>query len=153
MIIPAPITTQWNSPLTTSVKKGLDGQVDPKKRRVCMDTRALNDLLKPNEYTIPKIAELLESLGGYKIFSTIDLESAFHKLPVAQEDQQKLTFTHRRRKYMFVGAPFGLKILTQVFQRVIEYVLRETTARTFVDDIVQGDSGVEEHIQSLRHLI
>jgi len=43
------------------------------KWRLCTDYRKLNSLTVPDSYSLPNIDENFSSLGGAKIFSTLDL--------------------------------------------------------------------------------
>ena len=38
-----------------------------------------------NRYPLPRIDNLLDSLGGSAVYSSIDLQQGYHKLPTAEE--------------------------------------------------------------------
>ena len=65
------------------------------------------------------------------------------------------TFTWRNKRYMFVGAPFGLKPLTQNFQSTMELILEpcEDFVIVFVDDIVIFSNSLEEHAEHLQRVV
>ena len=85
---------QFNFPILGAPKKGSDGKKN--QVRVCFDARYLNNHIKDDNYPLPLIREIFESVGRYSYFSTIDLAEAFHQLPV--EDSKENSF-HLHGKY------------------------------------------------------
>lgn len=54
--------------------------------RVCLDLRALNDLVKQDNYPIPNMQEIFDSCHGKKIFSGLDVNCGFFRVPLKEED-------------------------------------------------------------------
>lgn len=46
------------------------------------------------QFPVPLVREIFEELGGKKVFTTLDLKSAYNRFLVHPDDQHKLTFTH-----------------------------------------------------------
>lgn len=65
-----PSTSAWASPVVLVRKK--DG-----KLRFCVDYRKLNQISKCEAFPLPNISVLLDSLTDAKLFSTLDLRSAY----------------------------------------------------------------------------
>ncbi|GBG86128.1 hypothetical protein CBR_g41031 [Chara braunii] len=63
--------------------------------RLCIDYRELNSVTVKNVEPLPRIDDLLDQLQGYRYFSKIDLQSGYHQIEVAPEDQHKTTFRTR----------------------------------------------------------
>jgi hypothetical protein len=106
-------------------------------------------MINDDRYPIPLIGDLFRKLEGRRFFTALDLRNAFHRLPVADEDQPKLAFTASDGKHwMFVAAPFGLKTLTSTFQRVMALVFEGMTEHVsfFVDDVLISDVDPDAHI-------
>lgn len=144
--------TVWNSPLIV-VKKinEKDGTV---KLRACLDPRHINSKLKDDKYPIPKLRNILNAATGNSIFSSIDLASSFHQLPIKKEDQKITAFTWNNVHYQFCGAPFGLKILTSVFQRIMMRLFHDLSfVQIYVDDILIMSNSHEEHLIQLQEVI
>jgi hypothetical protein len=85
-----PSTSQWNTPLLVVPKK-LDASRKP-KLRIVVDFRRLNDLTIGGFFPIPNTTDILDQLGNAKYFSTLDLASGYHQIPIAENDKNKTTF-------------------------------------------------------------
>jgi hypothetical protein len=62
------------------------------KLRYCVDYTALNKITKPLAYDLPRIDDFLDSLGGAKYFSSLDMMSGYWAIPVREEDKEKTAF-------------------------------------------------------------
>ena len=108
-------TTAWNNPLLVVPKRDVAGNI--KDYRVCIDPRPLNLMFESVNFPLPIIKEIFEALYGSKVFTRIDLKSAFSQFMIYLKDRYKTTFTWRGTQYHFVGAPFGFKHVHQYSKR------------------------------------
>jgi len=148
VIVPAPDNSPYNSPLLCVAKK--DAQGLPTSIRVVIDPQPLNKQLPDDDFPLANIKEIFADMAGASIFSTIDLHSAYHQLPIKPADQVKTTFTWNSRRYHFTSCPFGIKHITSFFQRVMQIVLHDLPfVRVYVDDIVIFSAVAEDHATHL----
>ncbi len=153
VIIPAPTGCPYNNSLTIASRRNLDGEII--KYRVCLDPRTLNNqLVKPDNFPLPLVSDMLEKVAGYNYFSTFDLKQAYHRMPVAEESQPLTAFTYSGRQYMFARAPFGLKPLTSIFQRAMSELLGDLhNSSPYVDDIVVYSKSIDDHLVHCKVLV
>jgi hypothetical protein len=139
----------WNSPITVAPKKdALGNKIDV---RVCLDPRHLNNIVEDEAYPIPIIKSLFEKLNGFSVASSLDLMWSYHQFPIHAPHRIKTTFTWNGVRYMFVGAPFGIKFLTALFQRTMMTVLKDHLAFViiFVDDCLVFSTSADLHAEHL----
>lgn len=125
--------------------------------RVCIDYRPLNKKLIKDRYPSPLIDDILDSLQGAVVFSTIDLKNGFFHVPVAEESQKLLAFVTHRGQYLPLKAPFGCSNSPAVFQRHLNHVFRQLIkdgiVLIYMDDIVILAMNEEEAVQRLKRVL
>jgi predicted aspartyl protease len=77
-----PSKSPWASPLHVVPKK--DGQL-----RACGDYRRLNNVTKPDRYPIPRLQDFTYGMAGKKLFTTLDINRAYHAIEMAPEDIER----------------------------------------------------------------
>ena len=100
----------WASPLNSLLKK--NGKVRP-----CIDYRKVNEVTKNDVFPLPRIQDCLDAVSGATIFSTFDLTSRYHQVPVKETDIPKTAFTTKYCLWEYLTLPMGLKGSAQTFQR------------------------------------
>eukprot|EP00118_Oscarella_pearsei_P023612 m.284268 g.284268 ORF g.284268 m.284268 type:complete len:434 (+) comp40678_c0_seq9:2291-3592(+) len=144
-----PSMSPWSAPVVLVRKK--EGRF-----RFCVDYRGLNDLTIRDSYPLPRIDETLESLGGAKYFTTLDLASGYWQVEMEPRDAQKTAFSTGRGQYEFTVMPFGLCNAPATFQRLMEYVLaglQYEQCLIYLDDVIVFGSDFGEHLERLRNVL
>ncbi|GFW63935.1 reverse transcriptase domain-containing protein [Trichonephila clavipes] len=64
----------------------------PKKLRICLDPRPLNEAIQRSHYQIPTADALITKLQGGKVFTILDAKNGFWQLPLDEESSYLTTF-------------------------------------------------------------
>ena len=124
--------------------------------RMCMDYRGLNAITRKNATALPRVDELLDRLHGAKIFSKIDLRSAYHLVRIAPGDEHKTAFKTPYGHFEFKVLSFGLCNAPATFQTLMNDLLRpflHSFAIVMLDDVLVYSRTEEEHEQHLRQVL
>ena len=57
--------------------------------RMCVDYRAVNKVTKKDKYPLPRIDDLLDKLKEARYFSSLDLQSGYYQIKIADKDNEK----------------------------------------------------------------
>lgn len=144
-----PSHSPWSSPIILVRKK--DGSM-----RFCVDYRKVNSVTKKDAYPLPRVDDTLDTLGGTKFFSTLDLASGYWQVEVEEADRQKTAFTTPEGLFEFKVMPFGLCNAPATFQRLMDRVLNDlkwTDCLVYFDDIVVVGRTFSEHLHCLGNVL
>ena len=122
--------------------------------RFCIDFRRLNYRTKKDAFPLPRMQEMMESMVGAQLFSTMDLKSGFWQVQMAKESQQYTAFTvGSMGVYEFLRMPYGLCNTPATFQRLMQNCLGElnlTYALIYLDYLIVFSRTEEDHLHRLR---
>ena len=144
----------WSSPAFPVAKKG-------GKWRGVIDFRWLNENTLADGYPLPRIEDIIVRQGRNMVFSILDLKDAFHQVPMDPECRKLTGTSTPRGNLQWRVLAQGLKNGPPIFQRVVEYVLRDVrdVADPYFDDILIGTSGatldeaIDNHDVALRRVL
>ena len=94
--------------------------------RFCIDPCKLNAQTIIDAYSLPRIGETLDCLGGATIFTSLDLRSGYWQVEMEEESKPLTTFTVGPLGfYECERMPFGLTNAPATFQHLMENCLGE----------------------------
>ncbi|KAG2228457.1 hypothetical protein INT48_007575, partial [Thamnidium elegans] len=154
VVVESKPSNKYNSPLLAIGKKDENNQITA--TRICLDLRRQNlnidDSLVEN-FTVPNIQDIFDKVSTGKVFSRLDLKSAYNSFKVDEASQEVLSFTFDDKTYKWVGTCFGLKFVTSQFCRVMNIIFNgEAQIATYVDDCCIF-SDVENHAEIVTRAI
>lgn len=137
----------WQSPLVIVYKKSGD-------IRLCVDLRKVNRAILRQPQPFPTFEEVSVRFYGACLFSRLDIEQAFHQVELDPDCRDVTTFNTSRGTFRFKRLTFGLTHAPELFQRIMEFVLRDLQGVVvYIDDIIVFGKDEEEHDNNLNAVL
>ena len=126
--------------------------------RVCVDYRGINKKTIPDCYPIPRIDDLIDTVGRChgKIFTTLDLMKGYHQIKMASESKEKTAFTCHLGLFQYRRMPFGLTNAPATFQRLMNKLFcgpKWNFLFVYLDDLLIVSQSFEEHLEHVEQVL
>jgi len=141
-----PSSAEWTFPVILVPKP--DGTM-----RFCVVYRQRTEVTVRDEYPLPRMDDCFDFLGDAKVFSTLDCNSGYWQIPMADKDRDKTTFVCLEGAYRYILLPSGLSNAPATFQRAIDMILgglKWKSCLVYLDDIIVFLQSAGEHVEHLR---
>ena len=83
----------WASPVVLVTQQTINGNT---KNRLCGNFKKVNNVLKRQNFPLPRADDLFDEMRGSTVFSIIDLKAAYLQLPLREEDKEIKSHHHPR---------------------------------------------------------
>ena len=119
------------------------------KKRMCIDySQTINLFTELDAYPLPRIEDMVNKLSQYKVFSTFDLKSAYHQIPLRESETKFTAFEALGDLYEFVVLPFGVTNGVPSFQRIIDTLVTEEGLKNtfpYLDNVTVAGVNQADH--------
>jgi hypothetical protein len=139
---------RWLSNIVPVKKK--NGQI-----RCCVDFCNLNKACSKDEFLLPNMDLLIDSVAGHAMFSFMDGFSGYNQIFMSPKDAEKTAFRTPIGKFYYIVMPFGLKNAGATYQRTMTAMFHDMMHREiedYVDDIVVKSKTREDHFGILKRV-
>jgi len=125
------------------------------KKRLCVDySTTINKFTALDAFPVPHMQSVINQLHGHRFFTTLDLRSAYHQVPLSEADQPFTAFEADGNLWQFTRLPFGVTNGVPVFCRVMKQITTglEGVVHYFDDVVICGRSR-QEHDTNFQKFI
>jgi transposase InsO family protein len=127
-----------------------------RKRMVIDYSQTVNRFTQHDAYPLPLIDELVHRVSQNKVFSVLDLKSAYHQIPMKQDEKLYTAFEANGQLYQFTRMPFGLTNAVAAFQRIMNQIISThglNGVYSYLDDIIVAGESLTEHDENLSRFL
>jgi len=122
-----------------------------------IDYYNLNDQTVKNNYPLPLITDLIDSMGSKQVFMKMDLWWGFNNIRIKKGDEWKRAFTTYVGSFEPTVMFFGMTNSPATFQAMMNEILRdiinEEKVAAFVDNMLVGTEMEEGHDEIVEEVL
>ena len=114
-----------------------------KKRLVIDYSQTINKFTLLDAYPLPRIDDQIN-----QSFSTLDLKSAYHQIPLCKVDREYTVFEADGKLYQYTRLPFGITNGVSHFQRIIQEIIQKHQLQgthAYLDNITVVGANKEDY--------
>ena len=124
--------------------------------RLFYDFRGLNKITQKDKYPLPRITDLLDAPRKARIYTKIDLCSAYNLVRIAKGDEWKTAFRTCYGLFEMMVMPFGLCNALATFQRFMQDIfgdLLDVYVVIYLDDILIYSDDPAKHKDHVKEVL
>ncbi len=124
------------------------------KKRLAIDySQTVNRFTQLDAFPLPRISDTINEIALYRVFSTLDLQSAYHQIPLKDEDKPYTAFEAKGGLYQFTRLPFGVTNGVACFQREMMRLVEDHSLKgvfPYLDNITICGKDQSDHDINLK---
>ena len=123
------------------------------KWRMCVDFTDLNKACPKDNYPLPRVDILVDSIAQHQLLSFMDVFSDYNQIRMDEVDQEKTPFITSQGLFYYKVMPFGLKNASATYQRLMYKMFAnqiETNVQVYVDDMLVKSRREDNHLEDLK---
>jgi hypothetical protein len=123
------------------------------KWRMCINFTDLNKACPKDEFSLPRIDSLIDTIASSELMSLLYCYSEYHQIWMKKEGEPKTSFITPSGTYCYLWMLEGLKNVGGSFNRMIAKVSSSQIGGNvliYVDDIIVRSTRQEDHILDLQ---
>lgn len=116
----------------------------------------MNEITEIQNFPIPRIDDILNSLGGSKFFTTLDIKGAFHQIEMEESSRDYTAFTAGNFKYRWARMPMGLSTAPLTWQRAVNTIFCDLIGNgvhVYLDDVIIYGKDRKDHNETLAEVM
>ena len=139
--------SEWAAPVVPVVKR--DGTI-----RLCGDYKVtVNQATNTDTYPLPRIEEVLATLSGGKLFSKIDLASAYQQVLLDEDSKKYTAINTHKGLFVYNRLCFGVNSAVSIFQRIMENIMKDLNVVVYLDDLLVMGKDDAQHLRNLDRVL
>jgi hypothetical protein len=106
---------------------------------MCIDYTSLSKAYPKDEYPLPHICHIIDSMASCELLSFLDAYSSYQQISLATDNEEKTTFITSFRIFCYTKMAFRLKNGGATYQKCVHIILERQIGRNvkaYIDDIV-----------------
>ena len=127
------------------------------KKRMVQDYRYLNSWTIKNNYPLPLILDLIDSIGKKKVFTKMDLRWGYNNVRIKEEDEWKAVFSMPEGSFEPIVMFFGLTNSPAIFQAMmndlLRYLIVEEKVAVFINNVMVAMETEEGHNEIVEEVL
>ena len=123
-----------------------------RKRLVIDYSQTINKFTQLDAYPLPLTQDVVNNVAQYKIYSTLDMSSAYHQVELPTSDRMYTAFQADGSLWQWKRIPFGLSNAVPAFQRIVDDIIKQNDCKgtfAYLDNITVGGKTQREHDENL----